>query len=99
LRVRSGLEGAGKAGGGTGTAREQQDARCVAIEPVHETRTILAFEAQGVQHAVHVPRLTRSSLHRKPGRLVEDDDVVVMPHHAGADHLWHPRRLPPVARP
>ena len=52
-----------------------------------ETGLVAAAEAQRLGETVHVAALAGPALHRKTGRLVERDDVVVLPDHAGADHL------------
>ena len=56
---------------------DQQAARSVLIEPVHQPRTLAVRVAQNFQHAVEVPRGAGAALHRKPHRLVEHEHIVV----------------------
>ena len=66
---------------GAGRAGEQQDARGVAVEPVHQARAIRRTEAQGVEQPVQVVGDARSALHRHAVRLVQHQQVVVAVDH------------------
>ena len=59
--------------------RDEQHAGRVAVEAVDETRA-LAAEAVGhaFEHAVDVLAGAGAALHRKPERLVQDEDVQVL---------------------
>ena len=70
-------EGAGQPGGGLGGAAEDQHARGVAVEPMHQAGALLGLELQGVQHGVEVAQDARAPLHRQPMRLVEHHDAVI----------------------
>ena len=56
---------------------DQQAARGLAIDAVHEARLLALGIAHHLEHLVDVPRHARAALHGKAGRLVEDEDVVV----------------------
>jgi hypothetical protein len=62
-------------------------ARGVAIEPVDEPRLLALFAAPDLQHVVDVAGNTGAALHRQPGWLVEDEDLVVLVQQHLAQHL------------
>jgi hypothetical protein len=55
-----------------------QDAGCVPVQPVHQPWPVIHLCRQPHQQPVHVARGARSALHRKPGRLVQHVEVLVL---------------------
>jgi hypothetical protein len=64
------LEGAREKGGRARSSAEQQDAACVAVQPMREARALLGVEAQRIEQRVEMARRAGAALHREPGRLV-----------------------------
>lgn len=72
------LEGAGQRRGGARRARQHDDARGVAVEPVHQTRAFGRLECERVEHAVEMAFGFCAALYSKPGRLVEHQHRLVL---------------------
>ncbi len=63
-------KGAGEEGRRGRGARDQENARGVLVEPVHQARPLGAVEAQGVEQAIDMAPGLGAALRRQPGRLV-----------------------------
>src|SRR5687768_3342097 len=59
-------------------AGDDQHARRVAVEAVHQPRLLALGIAPSLQHVVDMADHTRTALHGKPGRLVEDEDFWIL---------------------
>ena len=80
LARRARAEGLGERGRGEARLGDQQAARRVLVEPVHQPRPLAVHAglAQHLQHAVEMARGARAALHREAHRLVEHQHVVVL---------------------
>ena len=67
-----------RASGRKARARDDQDARRVAVEAVDQARLLALAVAQRLEHGVDMAREARAALHGQPRRLVEDEDLVVL---------------------
>ncbi len=54
-------------------ARHDENARRVAVEPMHQPRLLALLVAPGLQHGIDAARDARAALHGEPRRLVEDE--------------------------
>ena len=78
-------------GGGQAACRhaitcQQQQSRCVAVDPVDKPHPVGRIAGQRLQHAVNVTRCSRTALNGEPGRLVDGDPPVPL----GDNHLGEP---------
>ncbi len=77
----------GKGGGQAACRRaitcQQQQSRCVAVDPVDKPHPVGRIAGQRLQHAVNVTRCSRATLNGEPGRLVDGDPTVPL----GDNHL------------
>ena len=73
----------GQAGSGGGGAPQDQNARCVLVQPMHQARAFFITKAQRIQHAIHMPRNPRPALHRQAlGLVYRDHGGIAVDHHA-----------------
>ena len=75
---------AGQQGGRPGVAPQHQDARRVEIEAMDQARPFAIGPGERAQHRVEIAPLAGTALDREPGRLVEDQDIVVLMDHQAA---------------
>ena len=89
---------------GARRARQQQHARGVAVQPMHQPRPIRRAEAQRIEQAVEMTGDARPALHRHPVRLVQHQHMVVAVDHQalqvarGVRIDLRPRPLPRAAQ-
>ena len=55
-------------------AAQDQNARCVLIQPMHQARAFIIAKAQRIQHAIHMAGNTGAALYRQALGLVDRDD-------------------------
>ena len=72
-------------GGHFARARDEQDARCVAIKTMHEQRAITLFIGHRHEHAINMVLGARAALYGQPIGLVEHDDMLVFENRHLAD--------------
>ena len=70
--------------------RNEQHARCIAVQSMHEQRAITFGIGHRHEHAVNMVLGARAPLHRQTIRLVEHDDVLVFKdrHLADGPHIF-----------
>ena len=89
LARRAGTERLGQCARDAVGPGQQQNAGRVLVQPVNQLRPVLVAEHQRSGEAVHMPvALPRPALRRQARRLVQRDDMVVLPQHR---RLNHPR--------
>ncbi len=78
LARRTMAERSGQRGRGETRLRDQEAARRLLVEPVHQARLLPLGIAHRLQHLVDMPRGAGAALHRKPRGLVQHHDVGVL---------------------
>src|SRR5205823_14696165 len=68
-------------------AGDQEGPRGILVEPVNEARTLVEVEAQRVEEAIDVSPSLGATLHREPGRLIDDDRRRISIEHEAAQQL------------
>lgn len=89
LARRARAEGLGQRAGDPVRARQQQHARSILVQPVNQLGPVLEAKGQRAAQPVDMTvALPAASLTGQARRLVQRDDMLILPKHRALDHLF-----------